>query len=349
MAAALPRTFRRILCEKFSPDFRQATRIVDTPMVNPGAKELLIKNRYLGINASDINFTAGRYFNGDEQPPFGVGFEAIGEIVALGNECQRHFKVGNHVAYMQNGSFAEYMVVPAREAFPIPSCNPEYIPFMVSGLTASISLDQLGDLKSGETVLVTAAAGGTGQFAVQLAKAAGCHVIGTCSSSEKAEFLRNIGCDRPVNYKTENLDQVLKKEYPKGIDVVYESIGAEMFNICLENLAIKGRLIVIGYISGYQTAKGVSKSRNLIIPPRLLSKSSSLRGFLLFHYVKHYGKHFQKLANMYHRAELKSSVDLGQQTHYKGLDSIAEAIDYMYSGKNKGKIIVELPKQTSML
>jgi len=72
-------------------------------------------------------------------------------------------------------------------------------------------------LLTGETVLVTAAAGGTGQFAVQLAKLAGCHVIGTCSSPSKVKLLKELGCDRVINYNEEKLGQVLKAEYPKGL------------------------------------------------------------------------------------------------------------------------------------
>ena len=106
---------------------------------------------------------------------------------------------------------------------------------------ASLALEQTGEIKSGQTVLVTAAAGGTGVFAVQLAKLAGCHVIGTCSSSDKVSLLKSLGCDRVVNYKTESLHDVLKKEYPRGIDVVYESVGGEIFNTAARHLAIHGK------------------------------------------------------------------------------------------------------------
>lgn len=85
-----------------------------------------------------------------------------------------------------------------------------------TGLTASIALEQVGQMKSGQTVLVTAAAGGTGVFAVQLAKLAGNHVIGTCSSDEKIGMLKQLGCDRVINYKKENFAKVLKTEYPQG-------------------------------------------------------------------------------------------------------------------------------------
>lgn len=126
------------------------------------------------------------------------------------------------------------------------------LPLIVSGLTASLSLEHVGRMTSGETVLVTAAAGATGSFAVQLAKLNKNHVIGTCSSDEKVEFLKNIGCDRVVNYRSEDLNKVLKKEYPKGVDLVYECVGGEMYETCVQNLALKGRIIVIGMISGYE-------------------------------------------------------------------------------------------------
>ena len=93
---------------------------------------------------------------------------------------------------------------------------------------------------------------------MQLAKQAGCHVIGTCSSDEKVEALKALGCDRPVNYKKEDLFQVLRSEYSDGVDVVYESVGASFFDIALNNLAKKGRLVVIGFISGYKARRQTS-------------------------------------------------------------------------------------------
>lgn len=98
------------------------------------------------------------------------------------------------------------------------------MPLFVSGLTASIALEEVGEMPQtggGCTVLVTAAAGATGQMAVQLAKAAGHTVIGTTSSDSKGDHLKSLGVDRVVNYKSEDLHSVLKKEFPSGVDIVY--------------------------------------------------------------------------------------------------------------------------------
>ncbi|XP_030067590.1 prostaglandin reductase 3 isoform X2 [Microcaecilia unicolor] len=247
---------------------------------------------------------------------------------------------------MAPGSFAEYTVVPANFAVPMPSLKPEFLTLLVSGTTAYISLKELGELTEGRKVLVTAAAGGTGQFAIQLSKQAKCHVIGTCSSNEKVGFLKSIGCDRPINYKTENVAEVLKKEYPQGVDVVYESIGGKMFDLSVRSLATKGRLIIIGFISGYQTATGLSPVDAGGLPAALLKKSASLRGFFLNHYLPQYQEAMLTLLKMYRDGELVCEVDFGDvspEGKFTGLESVFRAVDYMYMGKNIGKIVVELP------
>ena len=93
----------------------------------------------------------------------------------------------------------------------------------------------------------TSSASTTYFFGKITGKLAGCHVIGTAGSDDKCKFLVDVlGCDRAINYKKESVFKVLKSEYPKGVDVVYECIGGEMFDACVNNLAVKGRLVVIG-------------------------------------------------------------------------------------------------------
>ena len=120
-------------------------------------------------------------------------------------------------------------------------------------------------------MLFLAAAGGTGQFAVQLAKLAGNHVIGTCGSEDKVKFLKEIGCDRVINYKKEDVGTVLKKEYPNGVDLVYECVGGKMLEAAVNSLAIHGKIVVIGMISGYvdqsfgAKSKGTTSIQNLTL------------------------------------------------------------------------------------
>ncbi|XP_064601813.1 prostaglandin reductase-3-like isoform X2 [Liolophura sinensis] len=218
---------------------------------------------------------------------------------------------------MSYGAFSEYKLVRAGTVVPLPSVSKAFIPLIVSGTTAAISLDKVGEIKNGETVMVTAAAGGTGQFAVQWAKQAGCHVIGTCSSEDKVQFLKSLGCDRPINYKTESVKDVLRKEYPDGLDVVYESIGGEMFTTCIKNLAKRGRLIIIGLITSYEShSKGLRSTSSLAdlesIPSILLSKSARMSGFFLLDYGKDLIPYCKKLAELCGTGQLQSNTDQGE-------------------------------------
>jgi hypothetical protein len=265
---------------------------------------------------------------------------AVGEGVDL--------KVGQAVVFLEFGSFAEYLQVEAKKLTPVPTADPALLCIVLSGLTASISLEKEADLKKGKTVFITAAAGGTGQFAVQIAKQAGCHVIGTCSSPEKSKFLKSIGCDRVINYRTENVGEVLAKEYPSGVDVVYECVGKEMFDTAVKNLAVNGRLIIIGSVSSYERpdvddlSEVISK---LPISTLLLRQSASIRGFFLIHHTKEFPRHIAKLAKQYADGELRVTMDKGENAPagpFKGLEKTIDAVEYLYSRKNIGKIIVEL-------
>ena len=342
-ASRVPKTYSKLVALSLSTKFKEVVKVqtFNTPL--PQSGELLVKARYAGINASDINWTAGRYFPG-LQPPFDTGMEGIGEVVQVGADCSQ-YKPGDVVGYMSNGAFGEYLVVPSKIAIPIPKVDPHFLPLMVSGLTASISLGKFGDLKRGENVLVTAAAGGTGQFAVQLAKLAGCHVIGTCSSAEKVQFLKSIGCDRPINYKQEDLKAVLKQEYPGGVDVVYESIGGDIFDLCVKNLATCGRLIIIGFISSYQSDK-FSPAMKIPLQQILLTKSACVRGFFLMNHISDFPSHFGKLIQLYSTGKIHSTIDCGSNSPkgsvFQGMQGVLDGVDYLYSGKNSGKVVVEI-------
>lgn len=265
--------------------------------------------------------------------------------MALGLSASSRFAVGDTVAYLNAGAFAEYTLVSAQKVIPLKEPQPEALAVIVSGATASIALQRLGELKQGETVLVTAAAGGTGHFAVQFAKMAGCHVIGTCSSREKAEFLKSIGCNRPINYKEEDLAAMLRKEYPNGVDVVYESIGGAVFDLAVNNLAQQGRLLVVGFISGYQTKSGLEPVSGATLPAKLLQKSASIRGFFLPHFLSEYSESVLKVMQMQEKGKILCAIDDGQMDEggrFVGLESVYRAIDYMYAGKNQGKVVVEV-------
>ena len=311
----IPELHRKVQVHVLTSDFAKATCLVTEKTPTPGPGEVLIQRIWTGVNASDVNFSAGRYFGSSEKAqallPFDAGFESVGVVAALGKGValtHPELKPGTPVATTTYGGFSEYAVAPVSLVVPVPEASPEAVALLTSGLTASIALEQLGGVfVSGDEetargdvaettvkpkiVLVTAAAGGTGQIAVQLAKLAGHHVIATCGGEEKALLLKSLGVDRVVNYKKENLKRVLKTEYQRGIDLVYESVGGAMFQTCVDSLAAHGTLIVIGMMSQYTTGgddtqQSWTPSVNTGLPEKLLWKSLSVRGFFLPQHAK---------------------------------------------------------------
>jgi len=339
----LPSSFKKIVVKKLTTNFAEATEIITAQMPNPKAGEVIIKSKYMGVNATDINITKGRYFVGSK-PPFDCGLEVVGEVAALGSEVQ-NLTIGQPVAYIGIGAYSEYLCVPSKMVWPIPDVKPEFLAMLVSGRTALIGLDKSGFIKKNDRVLITAAAGGAGLFAVQYAKTANCHVIGTCSSDEKVELLKKLGCDRVINYKKEDLKQVLKEEYPNGIDVIWETIGGDIFETCLENLAIRGRLIIVGYISNYKPEEGIKPSNLSMLPQKLLMTSGSVSGFLLTHFVEEFPYYHAKLLGMYEKDRIKILMDRGDKTsegQFKGLESVTRAVEYLHGGTSIGKVYVEI-------
>ncbi|KAG4110263.1 hypothetical protein ERO13_D13G038200v2 [Gossypium hirsutum] len=342
LGAQLPQSFEKVVVHKLTHNFRDATHIVRAPLKLPiESGHVLLKIIYAGVNASDVNFSSGRYFLGNKKDlssllPFDAGFEAVGIIAAVGDSVS-NLEVGTPAAIMVYGGYAEFMTVSSKHILPIGRPDPEVVAMLTSGLTASIALEKVGQMESGQLVLVTAAAGGTGQFAVQLAKLAGNKVVATCGGKEKARLLKDLGVDRVIDYKTEDIKTVLKNEFPKGVDIVYESVGGDMFDLCLNALAIRGRLIVIGMISQYQGEHGWKPKNYPGLVEKLLTKSQSVAGFFLPQYSYLWKEHLARQFDLYSSGKLKVAID---PKRFLGLHSVPDAVEHLHSGRSSGKVVV---------
>jgi NADPH-dependent curcumin reductase CurA len=330
------KTYRKLIAKQFSQDFKSAVEIVEIPIPKPAASQLLIQNKFAGINSGfDTLLCQGKVPYINLTPPFDLGVEAVGEVIEVGDEVQ-DFQVGDAVVTtLRGGGYREYQAIDANLAVKVRQITPEVLTLMPTGISALVALEKVGEMKSNEVILVTAAAGGTGHIAVQLAKLAGNHVIGTCGSEQKVALLKKLGCDRIINYCTENLDHVLKSEYPRGINLVFDCVGKQVFDTCVENLAIRGRLIVVGFISEY------GKSAEERIQPRiyhkLFWKAASVRGFLMPLYQEYAAEARARLLELFYSGKLKVAID---PTQFQGIESIPTAVEYLISGKNCGKVVV---------
>lgn len=330
------RTYRKLIAKELSKDFRSAIAIVELGIPNPAPNQIVIRNKFAGVNAGfDTLICRGDVPYVSLTPPFDLGVEAVGEVVAIAADV-KDFKIGDAVATtVRGGGYREYQAIDASFAVKVRGATPEVLTLMPTGVSALVALEQVGEMKSQEVVLVTAAAGGTGHIAVQLAKLAGNHVIGTCGSEAKAQLLDELGCDRVINYRIENLNEVLQQEYPNGINLVFDCVGKEVFDTCLDNLAVRGRLVVVGFISEY--ANKLEQVTQPRIYQKLFWKAASVRGFLMPHYAEHMAEARDRLLNLFYADKIKVAVD---PTQFNGIESIPAAVEYLLSGQNCGKVVV---------
>jgi NADPH-dependent curcumin reductase CurA len=162
--------------------------------------------------------------------------------------------------------------------------------------------------------------------------------VGTCGTKEKVAFLEALGCDRPIHYREEDVAEVLAAEYPDGLDLVYESVGGELFDVCVDALARHGRLLSIGYVSEYKDGpESVTDER---IYTTLISKSASVRGFFLPHFAEHFRSHMNKLLRQHRSGSLDIYVD---DTDFEGVEAVPDAVEYLQSGESIGKVVVRFP------
>ncbi|MCG5061415.1 MAG: zinc-binding dehydrogenase [Limnoraphis sp. WC205] len=332
-----PQTYKKLIASKVSTDLKSAVEIITIPLREPAENEIIIQNKFAGVNAGfDTLLCQGKipYFN--PTPPFELGVEAVGEVIAVGKNITT-LKIGDTVATtVRGGGYSEYQVIDGNLAIKIPQASPEILTIIPTGISALVALEQVGEMTTQETVLVTAAAGGTGHIAIQLAKLAGNHVIGTCGSEAKANLLKKLGCDRVINYRTEDINEVLQREYPKGINLIFECIGRQIFDICVNNLAVKGRLVIVGFISEYaEQLEVVNQPR---IYEKLFWKGASVRGFLMPLYQEHSAEARNRLFNLLESGQIQVIVD---STEFRGIASIPSAVDYLLKGKNCGKVVIK--------
>jgi NADPH2:quinone reductase len=225
--------------------------ITGAPVPGPGEGEVLIRVTAAGVNFADLSKARGTFLDGP-RPPYLAGFEAAGEIVAVGEAVTRP-QLGARVVGVGNGAFAEYMVLPAAAAMPVPTgwTEQEALGLVVNWPTALAALKPLGGIAAGQTVLIHAGAGATGQAAVTMAKHYGATVIATASPG-KHEAVLALGADHVLDSLGGDLAaEVLRLTGGAGVDVVLESAGGATFDASLAAAKrVTGRVVVYGLAGG---------------------------------------------------------------------------------------------------
>ncbi|GLC42079.1 hypothetical protein PLESTM_001283600 [Pleodorina starrii] len=227
--------------------------VPDAPVPTPGPNTVLVRNHVAGVNFIDTYHRSGLY--PVSASPFTVGVEGAGEVVALGAGVE-DWKPGDRVAYITRppaGSYAQYTVVSDTKLARVPAeVDLEMAAAsMIQGMTAMSLVTQAYPVQAGDTVLVTAAAGGTGRLVAQLAAAAGARVIGTTSTAEKAEVARQAGCSEVILYTQQDLvSEVMRLTDGRGVAAVYDGVGRATFDAGLACLQKLGFMVSFGNASG---------------------------------------------------------------------------------------------------
>jgi NADPH2:quinone reductase len=307
--------------------------LVDTPPPQPGPKQVLVKLEASGVNFIDVYFRIGLY---KADTPITLGNEGAGTVVAIGPDVTG-VKVGDRVAYaMARGSYAEFAVVPAWQLVPIPA-HVDFVTAaaaMLQGMTAHYLTHSTFPLKSGETCLVHAAAGGAGGLIVQMAKMRGARVFGTVSTEAKAAIARESGVDEAILYTQQDFEAEVKRLTDgRGVDVVYDSVGKTTFDKSLNSLRTRGTLALFGQSSGPVPP----------FDPAILNARGSL--FLTRPTLAHYTQNREELLwraeavlNGIEAGTLKMRID---RTY--PLAEAAQAHRDLESRKTSGKLVLTIP------
>lgn len=213
---------------------------------------------------------------------------------------------------------------------------PKYLGVLgMPGYTAYFGLLEVGMPKSGETVLISGAAGAVGSVVGQIAKIKGCRVVGIAGSPAKCDYVvEELGFDACINYKTENIYKSIKEHCPQGIDIYFDNVGGDILNIALTQINRGARIPICGAISQYNsTEKPVGPSNYL----SLLVNSARMEGFVVFHFSHKYATAATDLGRWLTEGSIKS------QEHIEiGIENFLPAYEKLFSGEKQGKLVLKV-------
>src|SRR5450755_2589904 len=258
----------------------EVLRLDTIPVPTPEAGELRVRVQAIPFNLNDLERITGGNMMVRPELPYSPGMEVMGVVDACGDGTDAW--QGRRVVAMPkgaNGGFAEYAVCPVVSAFempeaiPLPDAAALYFPFHLAWL----GLYDRADLQPGESVLIHAAAGGSGSAAIQLAKLRGARVFATAGTSEKVQLCRDLGADVAINYnETDFAEVVLAETGNRGVDVVFDNVGEAVMEKSLQCTAYNGRYLMMGFASNKVVA-----DEPFIVPRRIALGNLKLCGVLL--------------------------------------------------------------------
>jgi NADPH-dependent curcumin reductase CurA len=314
-------------------------KFTEAPMPQPGDGEILVRNIYMSVDP----YMRGRMRNAESYiPPCELDAplegHAVGQVIESNS---RNFTAGEFVSSTKHG-WREYYAAPAEENQDIAKIEADLAPLPaylgvlgMPGLTAYAGLLEVGAVKQGETVMVSAASGAVGSVVGQIARIKGCHVVGSAGSDDKVRYLTDeLGYSAGFNYKTRDLDEALAEHCPQGIDVYFDNVGGALLEAVLNHMHTFGRIAVCGMISQYNKERPDPGPANLF---KLVAKRVRMQGFLVFDYAGIREQFYQDMGQWLRDGQIKH-----RETIVRGLRSAPQAFIDLMRGRHFGKMVVQL-------
>ena len=296
--------------------------------------QVLVEVVYISIDAANRAWMQGRTYRSQILPGDVMGGYALGKVIATNNN---NFNIGDYVE--GDLGWQNYAIRDAKELIKTSIKASENLHMSVLGITGKTAYFGLGlaDLKKGETVLISAAAGAVGNVAGQIAKIKGCKVIGITSSDEKASWLKDVlGFDGVVNYKNDNFIKDLRSLCPEKVDVYFDNVGGPIFESVLFAMNNFGRIICCGAVSQYDQASPQNGPRG--VPGLIVTKRLTLKGFIVMDFNEKEQEEAEKnLLNWINQNKIIPAEDI-----MNGLESTPMALIGLLNGDNKGKRLVRI-------
>lgn len=311
----------------------------EAPLPEPdlAAGELLVRNLMFSFDPAMRGWMDDRP---SYLPPVDIGAPmragAIAQVVRSGNP---NYPVGTLV----QGLFGwqDYVVVNRAGELPPNKVPPGVAPEVALGvlggasLTAYFGLLDVGALKDGDVVLVSGAAGAVGSVVAQIARIKGCRTVGIAGGAEKCRWLLDeCGLDAVIDYRSEAIGERLAALCPEGVDVFFDNVGGETLEAAIDHMAVHGRIVLCGAISGYNDAEPAPGPRNLF---RLITQRVRMEGFVMIDFMDRIGEAFGYLAGWVMGGQIKHREDIQQ-----GFENIPKTFLRLFTGANQGKQLLKL-------
>jgi NADPH-dependent curcumin reductase len=308
----------------------------EAEVLAPADGQVLVRNTYLSLDPTNRIWASGAQ---SYLPAMKLGEVmrgvTLGEVIA---SRDARVEVGACVTGLLG--WQDYAVVRAS-AVQVLQCDPrrpvtDYLGVMgSSGLTAYFGLLDVGMPRSGETVLVSAAAGAVGSLVGQIARLQGCRTVGLVGSASKARWItEELGFNSAINYREENVREAIVRECPSGVDIYFDNVGGEILDAAMGQLNLRGRIVLCGLISQYNSSSPLQELRNL---GRFLVNRGRMQAFIVIDYLARANEAYAKIADWLEQGQLQHRVDI-----VRGLEHAPTALGKLFDGSNVGKLLIQM-------